>query len=499
LRTKLKAAFFSNRWLLCGSVGLVTAAATFCITFMQTPDRVILKQFFEQAPLSNHTDTTNWGEPNETFNLMVFVIVKFILMVITISSPICSGVFYPTFLLGAGFGRLYGHILKLIIGEQIREASYAIIGAACVVSSVTRTVSVAMILFELNGELNYMIPVLFAVVIAYAISNNLSNSIFDVLLDMKDLPYLPGLRDIELYNQTAGDIMNTKFLYLTKQSRLKDIAVLLQSLGSRSKSIPVVESEDDKVLVYTVQAQSLRKYLFSCYSQISDELPVEIREQMNRYFSSLYSISQVKLSDFRKKAEPGTEEAYVQQFIQQISEGSQRNISADEDEMSNSKFNIHDRKQSVSFILEYSKQESLDKELQDKTFQTIQANFWRTKIDYSHEFLEVDGSPFTLMYKTPMSKVHFLFTMLGITQLFVTHRGIIVGIISKTEFLQANKVSPIKQTLGIDSGAIDYDHNPSDTQSDPSMDSHSLQHDAHSDSDISHDEEHKFTDMKKKI
>lgn len=52
------------------------------------------------------------------------------LEVTAISCPIPAGVFFPSFMLGAGFGRLYGYCLKLIFGNAINEATYAIIGAA---------------------------------------------------------------------------------------------------------------------------------------------------------------------------------------------------------------------------------------------------------------------------------------------------------------------------------------------------------------------------------
>lgn len=94
-------------------------------------------------------------------------------------------------------------------------------------SCVTRTVSVAMIVFELNGQLSHMIPVLIAVLVAYAIGNSLSIGIFDVLLDMKGLPYLPALRSIGQYQMLASDIMNKNFLFLTEKSNFSDIVVLL--------------------------------------------------------------------------------------------------------------------------------------------------------------------------------------------------------------------------------------------------------------------------------
>jgi H+/Cl- antiporter ClcA len=129
LRTKLKAPFISNRWKLCTTVGLITGICTFCITFFKTPERKILDQFFSVEELDIHT-STSWGQPAIGFNLLVFVVIKFILEVIAISSPIPTGVFTPTFVLGAAFGRLYAYCLKQIFGNVINEAVYSIIGAA---------------------------------------------------------------------------------------------------------------------------------------------------------------------------------------------------------------------------------------------------------------------------------------------------------------------------------------------------------------------------------
>jgi len=85
---------------------------------------------------------------------------KFVLIVLAVSLPIPSGVFTPSLLLGAVFGRFWGYVLRLIFGPVIHETTYAIVGATAMTASVTRTLSVAMIVFEINGELSYIIPVL---------------------------------------------------------------------------------------------------------------------------------------------------------------------------------------------------------------------------------------------------------------------------------------------------------------------------------------------------
>ena len=91
-----------------------------------------------------------------SFNLVIYCMIKFFCIVLSISCPIPNGIFAPVFSLGAGFGRLYGHILTKIgqyLGVKLiqSEALYAVVGAAAIGGSVTKTVSTAIIVFEMLG------------------------------------------------------------------------------------------------------------------------------------------------------------------------------------------------------------------------------------------------------------------------------------------------------------------------------------------------------------
>lgn len=427
----------------------------------------MLSILFSDKPLSEDV-SDGWAQPNIEFNLFVFIVIKFILEVIAISCPIPAGVFAPTFILGAGVGRLYGHFIHFMFGTHINPAVYSVIGAASVTASVTRTVSVAMILFELNGELTYMVPVLFAVLVSYGVSNSLSLSFFDVITDMKDLPNLPVLRSVEHYMLKAENMMNKNFLYLTKDSKLSDIAILLEHLGSKPRSIPVVESEEIKVLLFSVQAQSLRKYLFSYYNAVCSTFDRETREKLNKYFYTLYDISDSKDKYSSKLKNQLENEALAYLNF------SKHSISIDDESKQYSHYfvlllsyiltivfiSIHfligvldlkgvalNKKESFLRLQEFNMKIRNRESYASMQDVTQFDDFWAIKINFDHNYLAVDRAPFIVMEDAYLSRVHFLFTMLNLSQVLVIRKGIIVGIITKNDFLKKKRLT-LHQSTG---------------------------------------------------
>ena len=62
--------------------------------------------------------------------------------------------------------------------------------------------------------------------------------------------------------------------------------------------------------------------------------------------------------------------------------------------------------------------------------------FMNTPIDINYKMLGTDDSPFSISESTPLAKIHFLFIMLGLTQVYVTKRGELVGIITRDIFVR---------------------------------------------------------------
>lgn len=100
-----------------------------------------------------------------------------------------------------------------------------------------------MMVFEICGQTNHMIPILIGVLLSYAVASSLALSAFDALIDIKNLPFLPSLTGYSTYHLTAKDLMNENFLYLTNASRLSDLAVIISKVGFTTYTVPCVESE----------------------------------------------------------------------------------------------------------------------------------------------------------------------------------------------------------------------------------------------------------------
>lgn len=79
---------------------------------------------------------------------------------------------------------------------------YAVVGAAAFSGAVTHTVSVGVIVFEMTGQITHIVPVMIAVLISNAIAALLQPSMYDSIILIKKLPYLPDLLPSSSGNKT---------------------------------------------------------------------------------------------------------------------------------------------------------------------------------------------------------------------------------------------------------------------------------------------------------
>ncbi|XP_037076160.1 uncharacterized protein LOC119097211 [Pollicipes pollicipes] len=138
-----------------------------------------------------------------------------------------------------------------------RIGGYSIVGAAALAGSVTHTISTSVIVFELTGQITHILPVMIAVLIANAISQLLQPSIYDSIIQIKKLPYLPDiLTSTNAYSIYVEDIMVREVQYIWHGISHRQLRQVLRE-NKKLSSVPLVDSHDSMVLLGSIKRKHL--------------------------------------------------------------------------------------------------------------------------------------------------------------------------------------------------------------------------------------------------
>ncbi|KAG6313508.1 hypothetical protein E4U44_002533 [Claviceps purpurea] len=113
--------------------------------------------------------------------------VKLILTTITFGCKVPSGIIIPALDAGALFGRMIGQIVP-----DISPGIFAMVGSAAFLAGVSRmTVSLAVIMFELTGEVNFIPPFMIAILTAKWVADSISaEGVYDLAQHIIGHPFL---------------------------------------------------------------------------------------------------------------------------------------------------------------------------------------------------------------------------------------------------------------------------------------------------------------------
>lgn len=250
-------------------------------------------------------------------------------------------------------------------------------------------------IFEINGQISHIVPVLFATLCGYIVGQSLTMSFFDVVALMKDLPYIPSIRQAFKYNKKAKDIMNTTFQYLHLNSDIKEAYLFLRVVKNYPRSIPVVKSRENKMLLYSLNSVILNKYILSEYKKIELDLKEDEKLKLLKIIKSIERFSE---------------------------KPSKQNQSGE----------IEEEKELKIIIPNPIKNGNNDSKVRNKFLHEI--------INYEEIGKEIDITPFCILEETSSSRIHFLFATLNLTQIYVIREGVLVGLITKNDFLRKFKL-----------------------------------------------------------
>lgn len=119
--------------------------------------------------------------------LIYGTLTKLVLTIITFGCKVPSGVIIPALDAGALFGRLIGQSIT-----SISPGIFAMVGAAAFLAGVCRmTISLAVIMFELTGELSYIVPHMIAILVAKWVADSISSEgVYDLAQTVLGHPFL---------------------------------------------------------------------------------------------------------------------------------------------------------------------------------------------------------------------------------------------------------------------------------------------------------------------
>ncbi|KAM6258308.1 LOW QUALITY PROTEIN: chloride channel protein 2 [Porphyrio hochstetteri] len=403
-----------------------------------------------------------WRHPrsNVFVTLVVFILMKFWMSALATTIPVPCGAFMPVFVIGAAFGRLVGESMAAWFPDGIHTDSniyrivpggYAVVGAAALSGAVTHTVSTAVIVFELTGQISHILPVMIAVILANAVAQSLQPSLYDSIIRIKKLPYLPelGWGHHEKYNVRVEDIMVRDIHYITLNCKFRDLQHVLHS--TKMKSLPLVESAESMILLGSIERaqvgallshqlspqrrlQALRQkalaedghrlseasICFQISTETSSGIPTHavrkpLKPALKRVPSSLVTSPPAGTADNTGIAlkslfctNTATEPTEAQGMAYRKAKHVRISITEDMD--------LGD-KMTPAEILEWEEQQ-LDQ-----------------PVDFSSA--KIDPAPFQLVEHTSLHKTHTIFSLLGLDHAYVTSIGRLVGMVSLKELRKA--------------------------------------------------------------
>ncbi|XP_057391678.1 H(+)/Cl(-) exchange transporter 6 isoform X4 [Balaenoptera acutorostrata] len=163
--------------------------------------------------------------------LALFFVLYFMLACWTYGISVPSGLFVPSLLCGAAFGRLVANVLKSYIGlGHIYSGTFALIGAAAFLGGIVRmTISLTVILIESTNEISYGLPIMITLMVAKWTGDFFNKGIYDIHVGLRGVPLLEWETKVEMDKLRASDIMEPNLTYVYPHTRIQSLVSILRT------------------------------------------------------------------------------------------------------------------------------------------------------------------------------------------------------------------------------------------------------------------------------
>ncbi|KAM9780332.1 H(+)/Cl(-) exchange transporter 7 [Neosynchiropus ocellatus] len=200
--------------------------------FFNTPERSVRSLFHNQPGSYN------------PLTLGLFTITYFFLACWTYGLAVSAGVFIPSLLIGAAWGRLCGILLaSTTSGGSVwaDPGKYALIGAAAQLGGIVRmTLSLTVIMVEATGNVTYGLPIMLVLMTAKIVGDYFVEGLYDIHIKLQSVPFLHWEAPATSHWLTAREVMSSPVTCLSKIEKVGHIVDILSNTSSNHNGFPVV-------------------------------------------------------------------------------------------------------------------------------------------------------------------------------------------------------------------------------------------------------------------
>ncbi|XP_060945474.1 H(+)/Cl(-) exchange transporter 7 isoform X1 [Limanda limanda] len=200
--------------------------------FFNTPERSVRSLFHNQPGSYN------------PLTLGLFTLTYFFLACWTYGLAVSAGVFIPSLLIGAAWGRLFGILLASIPSNGSIWADpgkYALIGAAAQLGGIVRmTLSLTVIMVEATGNVTYGLPIMLVLMTAKIVGDYFVEGLYDIHIKLQSVPFLHWDAPATSHWLTAREVMSAPVTCLNRIEKVGTIVDTLSNTSTNHNGFPVV-------------------------------------------------------------------------------------------------------------------------------------------------------------------------------------------------------------------------------------------------------------------
>ncbi|MFN5515466.1 MAG: chloride channel protein, partial [Cyanobacteriota bacterium] len=167
----------------------------------------------------------------------------FLLAMVAYSTDAPGGLFAPALVMGGALGYLVGNVEGAFFADPT-PITFALAGMGAFFTSVVRVpVTAIVIVFELTGKFNVILPLMVSCAVAYLVAETLfPRSLYDHLLEFKGINLKQDLPQGDFLSQvSAAQVMQSQVESLRSDQTLEQVLPLMSQ--SHHRGFPVLEGE----------------------------------------------------------------------------------------------------------------------------------------------------------------------------------------------------------------------------------------------------------------